>query len=128
MNARLVGGRASEGKDHDHFIVARSHRHAHAVVLAALVLAHQGVRFGIEEIRVRIERVQHARDGAVIDGLVRVDRLGVVLLDDGVDVSELLQAVFDVGIAAERRLLPGALGKKNPQKAAGKEKKNYQEE
>ena len=28
----------------------------------------------------------------------------------------------------KRRLLPGALGEQNPQKAAGEQKKNYQEE
>ncbi len=128
MNAGLVGGRAGEGIDHDHFIVARTDRHAHAVVLAALVFAHQRVGLGIEEIRVRIERVQHARNRSVIDGLVGVHRLGVVVLDQGVNVGELLQAVLNLGVAGHRRLLAGTLGKDNAQKAAGEQKKNYQEE
>jgi len=67
--------------------------------------------------------VQHSGNGPVIDGFVGVDGLGVIIFDDGVDVSELFQAVFDVGVAAERRLLPCALGEKNSQKAARKKKK-----
>ena len=82
MNAGLVGGRPGEGINHDDFIVARADGHAHAVVLAALVFAHQRVGLGIEEIGVRIERVQHAGNRAVVDGLVRVHRLGVVVLDE----------------------------------------------
>src|ERR1700683_2685352 len=99
MNASLIGGGAREGENNNDLIIARPHRHTHAVVLAALVLAHQRVGFRIEEIRVRVKRVQHARDGSVIDSLVRVYGLRVVVLDDGVDVGELFQAVFDVGVA-----------------------------
>ena len=102
MNARLVSWRTRKRKDHNNFVVARSHRHAHAVVLAALVLAHQRVGLGIEEIRVWIERMQHPRDSPVVDGLVRIDRLGIVILDNRIDVRELLQAVFDVGVAGDR--------------------------
>src|SRR5579863_6632804 len=40
MNARFIGGSASEGKNNDDFVVARADGHAHAVILAALVLAH----------------------------------------------------------------------------------------
>ena len=101
MNACFIGGCAVKGENHDDLVVARPHRHAHAVVLAALVLAHQRVGLGIEEIRMRVERVQHSRDGPIVDSLVRVDRLGVVFLDDRVDVRELLQAIFDVGVAVE---------------------------
>ena len=113
MNARLVGRSAGEGINHDHLIVARTDGHAHAVILAALVFAHQRIGFRIEEIRVRIEGVQHTGDRAVIDGLVRI---------------QLFQAVLDLGVAGHRRLLAGTLGKQNSQEAAGKQKKNYQEE
>src|ERR1700692_150927 len=99
MNTRLVSGSTGEGKDHNYFIVSRPNRHAHAVVLAALVLAHQCVRLWIKEIRVGIERMQHPWNGPVINSLIRVDRLRVVILDDGINVSELLQAILDVGIA-----------------------------
>ena len=44
--------------------------HADAVVAAMLVFAHLGEGLGIVEIGVRIEGVEHARDGAVVDGLV----------------------------------------------------------
>ncbi len=128
MNAGAISGRARERSNDDHFVVARPDGHADAVVLAALVFAQQRVGLGIEEIGVRIEHVQHARDRAVVDGLVGIHRLGVVLLDEGVDVGELLEAVADVGVAGERRLLAGALGKQNAQKSAGKEEKSYQEE
>ena len=99
MNASLISRCAGEGEDHNHFVVARSHRHTHAVVLAALVLAHQRVRLGIEEIRMRIERVQHSGNGPVVDRFIRIDRLRVVVLDDGVDIRELLQTVFDIRVA-----------------------------
>ena len=69
--------------------------------------------------------MQHARDGAVVDGLVGIHRLGVVLLNDRVDVGELLEAVLDVGVAGDRRLLAGALGEHDSQKSAGEEEKNY---
>src|ERR1700733_5689778 len=127
MDARLVGRGTGEGINHNHLVVARTDGHAHAVVLAALVFAHQRIGFRIEEIRVRIEGVQHAGDRALIDGLVRVHRLGVVILDKRVDVRELFQAVLDLGVAGNRRLLAGTLGKQNSQEAAGKQKKNHQE-
>ena len=65
--------------------------HADAVVAAVLVFAHLGEGLGVVEVGVGIQGVEHARDGAVVDGLVglvRVELLGVVLLDDGVDVGE----------------------------------------
>ncbi len=59
--------------------------HADAVVLAVLVLAHLGEGLGVVEVGVGVEDVEHARDGAVVDGLVGLvggHRLGVVLLDE----------------------------------------------
>ncbi len=87
-NAGAIGGRADEGRDHDDFVVARPDGHAHAVILAALLFTQRRVGFGIKEIRVRIELMQHARDGAVINGLVGVYRVGVVLLDGLIDLGE----------------------------------------
>jgi hypothetical protein len=72
--------------------------------------------------------MQHARDGAVVDGLVGVHGFGVIVLDEGVDVGELLKAILDLGVAGDGRLLAGTLGEQNAQKSASKEKKNYQEE
>ena len=126
MNAGAISGRADKWRNHDDFIVARAHRHAHAVILAALLLAEQGIRLGIEKVRMRIERVQHSRDRPVVDGLLRVHGLGIVGLDDLVHLSELLQAVFNVGIAG-----CGCLGvllrQQHADKATKYEKKNNQE-
>jgi hypothetical protein len=72
--------------------------------------------------------MQHARDRPIVDGLIGVHGFGVVFLDEGVHVGELLKAILDVGVARHRRLLTGALGEQNAQKSAGKEEKNYQEE
>ena len=71
--------------------------------------------------------MQHAGNGAVVDRLIGVHRLGVVVLDDLIDISELFQAVTDVGVSSERCLLSRVLGEKNAQAAAGEKKKNYQE-
>ena len=128
MNAGLVSGRSGEGIDDDDFVVARADGHAHAVVFAALVFAHERVGLGIKEIGVRVERMQHAGDGAVVDCLIRIHRLGVVILDEGIDVGELLQTVFNLGVAGHRRLLAGTLSEQNPQEPAGEQEKDYQEE
>ena len=71
--------------------------------------------------------MQHARDGAIVDSFVRVDRLGVILLDHRVDVGELMQTVTHVGVTAggHVRIL---LGEEKAQEAAGYEDKNDQEE
>ena len=54
--------------------------------------------------------MQHARDGAVVDGLVGIHRFGVIVLDERVDVGELLEAVLDFGVAGDGRLLAGTSG------------------
>ena len=81
--------------------------HADAVVAAVLVLAHLRVGLWIVEVGVRVERVEHAGDGAVVDGLVGVvgvHLLGVVGLDDGVDAGEGFEGVAQGG------LIRGGLG------------------
>src|SRR5215469_18410973 len=90
-NARAIGGSSGEGSNDDNLIVARSDGHAHAVVLAALVLAQQRVGLGVEEIGVRIKHVQHARDRPVVDGFVGVHRFGIILLNDVVNLGKLLE-------------------------------------
>jgi len=50
---------------------------------------------------VGIEGVKHARDGAVVDGLVGlvgVQGLGVVLLDEGIDVGEGVKRIAEGGL------------------------------
>ncbi len=84
--------------------------------MAALVFAQAGVGLGIVEVRVRVEDLQHAGDGAVVDGVVGLvagDGLGVVLLDQRVDVGEGLQAVAELalvlrGLGADAALENGA--------------------
>src|SRR3981081_2755485 len=41
VDAGLISGRAYEGENHDDFVVARSDRHAYAVVLAVLFFSPQ---------------------------------------------------------------------------------------
>src|SRR6266850_6017661 len=91
-----IGRGPHEGRDHDDLIVSRSHRHAHAVVLSALLFAQQGVRLGIEKVGVRIEHAQHAGNGPVVDGLLRVHRLGIVLLHQLVNLRKGAQAIVEV--------------------------------
>src|SRR5580704_334700 len=80
-NASPIRGRSRERGDDDDLVVAWADGHADAVVFAALVFAQKRVGFRIKEIRVRIEHVEHARNGSVINGFIGVYGLGVVLLD-----------------------------------------------
>src|SRR5579864_1069247 len=102
MNARPVRWASREWRDDDDLIVARPDRHSHTVVLAALIFAQQRIRFRIEEIGVRIEHVQHAGNGAVVNRFIRAYRFGIILLDDVIDLGELLQALTDIGVAVVR--------------------------
>jgi hypothetical protein len=70
-------------------VFAGSDYHADAVILAALVFAQESELARVKEIGVRVEHTEHAGDGALVDGLVGVDRLGVVGLDDGKDAGEV---------------------------------------
>src|SRR5215475_15369514 len=77
----------------------------------------------------RVQRVQHARDGAVIDRLVGAHRLGVVLLNSLIHVGELFVAVADIGVAARRgRCRTDLLGEDHAQKSECCEDENYYEE
>src|SRR5205823_12778320 len=61
-DAGLVSRRADKGLDHDGLAVAGTNRHSHAIVTSTLVFARRGIGARIEEIRVGIERPQHAGD------------------------------------------------------------------
>jgi hypothetical protein len=117
-DTRAIGRSADKGRDHDDLIIARTDRHAHAVVLAALIFAKQRISFGIEEIGVRIEHVQHSGYGAVVDCLVRIHRLSVVLLNDCIDIGELPQTVANFGVAAGSRRRADLLTEEHAQNAA----------
>ena len=91
----LYAGDPLNGAMHDRLAVAALHRHADAVVVAALFVAQRLEIVGIEEVGVRIERPQHPRDRAFIDGLVRLQLIGEILLDDVVDFGECLEALIE---------------------------------
>ena len=80
--AGVVGWRAHVRSHDDRVILAGRNNHAYAVVLAALVFTQQRKLAGVEEIGVGIEHAKHARDGALINGLVDVHRFSVVRLND----------------------------------------------
>src|ERR1035438_1034415 len=102
-DAGAIGRGPSKRRDDDDLIIARANGHTAAVVLAPLFFPQSGVRLRIKEIRVRIELVQHARYGAVVDGLVGIYRVSVVLLNLFIDFGELLHAVADFGIGTRSR-------------------------
>ena len=120
MNAGAEGGRVLIGRDDEDLgfavIVLLLDDHADAVVVAALIFAEAGVGLGIVEVRVRVEHLQHAGDGAVVDGvigLVAGDGLGVVLLYERIDISKGLEAVTELalvlrGLRADAALQDGA--------------------
>src|SRR5438094_227678 len=99
MNPSAIRRRAHKWRDHDDFVVPRTDRHSHAVVLSALIFPQQRIRFWIEEIRVWIEHVQHAGNRAVVNRFVRIYWLGIILLYDVINLRELLQALADIGVA-----------------------------
>ncbi len=98
MPARYAGA-PGEGRDHDDFVVTGTDLHAHTVILPTLLLAQGRIRLRIEEIRVRIQHAQHARNRPVVNRLIGVDGLGIVLLDDFVNLRKAAQAVADVAVA-----------------------------
>src|SRR6266568_4406018 len=121
--------RCSDERSNDNdFIITRPNRHAHAVILAALILAQQGIRLGIEKIRMRIEHVQHAGNGTVVNRLIGIHRFRVILLHHIVDCGELAQAVADIRITASRCRWGDLLPEEHPQKSANYENENNQEE
>ena len=61
--------------------------------------------------RVRIEGVEHARDRALVNGLVDLDRVGEVLLHHAIEVAERFQALADgFGLGRWRTYREGAKG------------------
>ena len=92
-NAGFVCRSANERSDNDDLIIPRTYRHTHAVVLAALIFAQKCVLFWIEKVGMGIQDPQHSWDSAVIDRLIRVHRLGVILLDEVINLGEFTQIV-----------------------------------
>ena len=95
-DARAVGGGAGERRDHHGLAVERPHLHAHAEVVALLVLTQELIIARIEEIGVRVEGAECARDGALIDGFIGIHLVGEVLFHQAVNAGERFQAGADV--------------------------------
>src|SRR2546429_7699737 len=70
-------------------VLARRDEQSDAVVLASLVFPKQRKLLGIEETGMGIEHAQHARNGALIDGLIYVDVIGIVVLDNVQNLREV---------------------------------------
>ena len=81
-DALVVGRRALEHPHGGDVAVGRLDGDAEPVVAPFLPLAHLRVAARVHEARVRIERLEHAVDGAV-DQAVGLDFLGVLRLDGG---------------------------------------------
>ena len=64
----------------NHLGAVHGNQHADAEILGALLALHVLVFVRVEEIGVRIERAQHARNRALVDRLFRGDGVGVILL------------------------------------------------
>ncbi len=87
--ARVVGGCADVGR-HDHGVIfARGHDHADAVVFAALIFTEKSELARVKEIGVRVKHAEHTGDGTLVDGLVDIDRVGVVVLNDIEDARKV---------------------------------------
>ncbi len=96
--ALLIGRRSFEERDDGDFTVNHGDRDAETVVAAFLPLAHLRVRAGIHEARMRIERLEHAGDGAINEpvGFDRADVIGVNGAQrGGKDLILLRNLVFD---------------------------------
>src|SRR5262249_18552653 len=98
-NAGFVSWRSHEGRHHDHLVIPRPDLHADPVVLSALIFAQKRVLLRVKEIRVRIEHSQHAGNRSIVYNLVRFHRLGIILLDETVNLRELSQVIADFAIA-----------------------------
>ena len=92
----FIRRRTDKRRNHNRLAVPALHLHADAVIMPALVFSQPFEVLGRKEVGVRIERAQHARNGAFIDGLVRAHRVGVILLDRRVHARERLHARLDV--------------------------------
>ena len=88
--ASIVGGCANV-RGHNHgMIFTRGYDHADAVIFATLIFAEQRKLLGIKEIGMRVKHAQHAGNGALVDGLVYVDGLGVIVLNHVEDAGEIV--------------------------------------
>ena len=100
LDAGAIRGRVLDRRDDGEHVVARGDLDAQAAEAAARVDLQLLVQIRRQIGAVRIERVEHAGDGAV-DQLLRGDVVDVVLLHQGQHVGEDLDVV--VGLLGDRR-------------------------
>ncbi len=84
QDAQAISRPALDRGDDDEIFALLLDLHAHAVILARVVLAHPGEARGVEEVGVGIERVQGALDGGHGQVLLH-ERLVVALLEEAGD-------------------------------------------
>jgi len=98
--AGFVGRRTWKRRAHQGLAAPLQDGHAHPVILALALLAQHLEALWIDEVGVRIERSHHPGDGPVVDGFVGIDRVGVILLDHGVNLGQQAEVFFDVRVIA----------------------------
>src|SRR5258708_7599248 len=123
-----VIGRCADVGSHDHRVVlAGGDDHADAVILAALIFAQESELAGVEEIGVRVKHAEHAGNGALVDGLVDVDGLRVIGLNDIQNARKIANGglvivrggrggphIWAVNAAQDRRYKQDCYDKENP--------------
>ncbi len=63
--------------------------------MALLIFTQELVFARIEEVRMRVERAEHAGDGAFVDGFIGIHVVGEVLFEQAVRAGEGFQAGVD---------------------------------
>ena len=117
-NALAVRGRAFEDAHDGDVAVDGDDGEAEAVVAAFLPLAHLRVGPRIHEARMRIERLQHAVDGAV-DQAIGFDGVGVVGLDRAQRRRERLVVIGQPIFGGQRAASEHAAGEGRQQNGEG---------
>ena len=102
--SRAERGRPFERPHHNHFALGRAHPHPDAVIVAGLAFPQQRIRLWIEEIRMRIECAKHARNGASVNGAVRIHLVGEVRLHGFVNLGEFLDARVHIRFGLSRKI------------------------
>ena len=90
-NAQAVGGRPGNGRDDGGLGIPHGDDDAQPIEIPPLVFPELGELLGVEEVRMGVQRLQHAPQGGV-NALLDVDFIGVVLFGQvehlGVDVDQ----------------------------------------
>src|SRR5262249_18810571 len=77
-------------------MIALRDRHADSVVVTLLVFPQELKVAGVKKVGVWIERSEHARNSALVQRLIRIHRIGEVLLHYTVNFREYLETAPDI--------------------------------